>query len=205
MSDHRDKSTQPPRSFRNLLRTILMLDDTPHSIALGTAIGMFVGMTPTVGVQMLIVLGIAFLTRPFFHFNRVAGVLTVYVTNPLTIVPVYWFNYCVGTLFVEQRVSYEHFAAILQYEGFEQWWVTVSRLLSEVGLPLLTGSLIVAVICSLATYPAMIWLISRVRHRHASRECASVLSPQSDTDLKGDDQPEATTQPEPEEVGACHH
>jgi uncharacterized protein len=163
MPESQASKSQQPRSLRALLRAILMLDDTPHSIALGTAIGMFVGMTPTVGVQMLIVLCIAFLTRPFFHFNRVAAVLTVYVTNPLTIVPVYWFNYCVGTLFVQETVTYERFSSILEYRGFSEWTNTVSHLLSDVGLPLLTGSLIVAVICSLGTYPAMIWLTQRVR------------------------------------------
>jgi hypothetical protein len=39
----------------------LMLDDTPHRIALGIAIGVFVAWTPTVGVQMLAVIPIAFL------------------------------------------------------------------------------------------------------------------------------------------------
>ena len=184
MPESHASQTRQPRSLRTLLRTILMLDDTPHSIALGTAIGMFVGMTPTVGVQMVIVLCIAFLTRPFFRFNRVAAVLTVYVTNPLTIVPVYWFNYCVGTLFIEQTVTYERFSSILEYHSFKEWTATVSHLLSDVGMPLLTGSLIVALICSLATYPAMIWLIQRVRQhqgespseKDAAQPCLAALS-----------------------------
>ena len=162
MTESQTSKSPSPRSLRTLLRIILRLDDTPHSIALGTAIGMFVGMTPTVGVQMIIVLCVAFLTRPFFHFNRVAAVLTVYVTNPVTLVPVYWFNYCVGTLFVEETVTYERFASILEYKGFDEWSTTVSHLVSDVGMPLLTGSLIVALVSSFTTYPAMIWLISRV-------------------------------------------
>ena len=158
-----------PRSLRTLLRTILMLDDTPHSIALGTAIGMFVGMTPTVGVQMMIVLLIAVITQPLFRFNRVAGVLTVYVTNPLTIVPVYWFNYCVGGLFVRNTITYERFAQILEYNSLREWLATVSHLLSDVGWPLLLGSFLVASVCSILTYPAMLWLIRHVREDSGSR------------------------------------
>jgi hypothetical protein len=71
-----DDIPKPRRTPRTLLRSILMLDDTPHSVALGTAIGMFVGMTPTVGIQMIIVLIVAFLTRPFLKFNKIAAVLT---------------------------------------------------------------------------------------------------------------------------------
>ena len=86
---------------RSLLRKILLLDDTAHSIALGTAIGMFIGMTPTVGIQMILVLCLAFATRPLFHFNKVAALLTVYISNPFTVLPIYWFNYSIGTYFVE--------------------------------------------------------------------------------------------------------
>ncbi|HIC22647.1 MAG TPA: DUF2062 domain-containing protein, partial [Planctomycetes bacterium] len=34
-------------------RRILQLEGSSHSIALGTAIGLFVAMTPTVGLQMI--------------------------------------------------------------------------------------------------------------------------------------------------------
>jgi uncharacterized protein (DUF2062 family) len=72
---------------RTLLRTILSLDDTPHQIALGAAIGMFIAMTPTIGIQMALVMLVALLTRPFFHFNRVAALVMVYLSNPITMVP----------------------------------------------------------------------------------------------------------------------
>ncbi|MBV10370.1 MAG: hypothetical protein CMN21_14270, partial [Rubinisphaera sp.] len=66
------------------LRKIVSLDDTPHSIALGTSIGVFVAMTPTVGIQMVVVLLIAALCKPFFRFNQVAGLIAVYISNPVT-------------------------------------------------------------------------------------------------------------------------
>lgn len=144
-----------------MLRSILMLDDTPHSVALGTTIGMFVGMTPTVGIQMIIVLAIAFLVRPLFRFNRIAAVLTVYVTNPLTIIPIYWFNYQIGTCFVPSNVKYEDFVAIVRYDAHGDWSKRAMSLITELGAPLLVGCFVVATICSLLTYPAMRWLLSR--------------------------------------------
>ncbi|MEQ9069058.1 MAG: DUF2062 domain-containing protein, partial [Gimesia chilikensis] len=116
-----------------LLRSILMLDDSAHSIALGTAIGMFIALTPTVGIQMLLVVCVAFLTRPLFRFNQVASLITVYISNPLTIVPIYWFDYKVGTLFVGGSLTQKDFARILEFEGFSGWWETVKQLLLEVG------------------------------------------------------------------------
>lgn len=156
-----DQIPKPRMTPRVLLRSILMLDDTPHSIALGTAIGMFVGMTPTVGIQMLIVLSVGFLVRPFFSFNRIAAVLTVYVTNPFTIIPIYWFNYQVGTLFVPSNVTYEDFVAVVQFDRRGDWFGRAMSLISELGSPLLIGCLVVATVCSLLTYPSMRWLIRR--------------------------------------------
>lgn len=167
MSDRPDADRER-NTPRRVLRRILMLDDTAHSIALGTAIGMFIGMTPTVGIQMVLVLCLAFATRRLFHFNKVAALLTVYVSNPFTVLPIYWFNYSIGTYFVDATVTYEDFARTLEYEGFGQWWDTVVALFVQVGAPLLLGSLIVATVTSLPTYPLILWMVRKVRQESGS-------------------------------------
>ncbi|WP_339731461.1 DUF2062 domain-containing protein [uncultured Gimesia sp.] len=148
-----------------LLRSILMLDDSAHSIALGTAIGMFIALTPTVGIQMLMVICFAFLTRPLFRFNQIASLITVYISNPLTIVPIYWFDYKIGTYYVGGSMTQSDFARILEFEGFSGWWETVKQLLLEVGSPLIIGSLVVATFFSLATYPIMLRLVMHFQKR----------------------------------------
>jgi hypothetical protein len=161
MSTSIDDIPKPRMTPRALLRSILMLDDTPHSVALGTAIGMFIGMTPTVGIQMIIVMVMAFLTRPPFSFNRVAAVLTVYVTNPLTFIPIYWFNYQVGTRFIPSDVSYDDFVEIVQFDSHEKWSERAMSLITDLGAPLLVGCLLVAIVSSVLTYPTMRWLLRR--------------------------------------------
>ncbi|WP_144982853.1 DUF2062 domain-containing protein [Gimesia aquarii] len=146
-------------SPRRLLRSILMLDDTAHSIALGTAIGMFIALTPTVGIQMLMVICFAFVTRPLFRFNQIASLITVYISNPLTMIPIYWFDYKVGTYYVGGSMNQKEFAKIFEFEGFSGWWETVKQLILEVGSPLIIGSLIVATFCALVTYPIMLRLV----------------------------------------------
>lgn len=178
MSSSSDPVPKPRMTPRALLRSILMLDDTPHSIALGAAIGMFVGMTPTVGIQMLIVLFVAFLARPFFSFNRIAAVLTVYVTNPFTIIPIYWFNYQVGTVFVPSSVTYEDFVAVVQFDRKGDWLSRAMSLISELGSPLLIGCLVVATLCSLLTYPSMRWLIRRCAMHPANHAVSGSVTDQ---------------------------
>lgn len=155
-------------TLRSVLRSIVMLDDTPHSIALGTAIGMFVGLTPTMGIQMAIVLVIALLASPFFRFNKVAGCATVYITNPLTAGPVYFFEYWVGTLLVGGWMPYDRFVALMTCRTWSEWWDAIRRMVLEIGTPLLVGTTIVSIVGGVLTYPAMLWFLKRVRPARAT-------------------------------------
>ena len=150
-------------SPRRLLRRILHLDDTPHSIALGTAIGMFIGLTPTVGVQMMIVLVVAAVTRRFFHFNRVAGLLTVYVSNPITVVPLYVFFYAVGTWFVASTMTVTEFRVRLTGVFDSPAGDLAHFVFIDVGWPMLLGSAVTASIGAVITYPLIRRLLERRR------------------------------------------
>ncbi len=151
-------------SPRQLLRYVLSLDDSPHQIALGAAIGMFIGLTPTVGVQMAITLAVYYLCLPFFRFNCKAAIVMVYISNPLTMVPLYWFDYRVGqALFGGGDVSRSQFAAILNYHGWAEWWPTIRTLFVDLGWTMIAGSLIVGAVGAAVTYPAMRALLTRFR------------------------------------------
>lgn len=150
-------------SPRTLLRRILMLDDSPHAIALGTAIGAFIGMTPTVGLQLILVMITSALTRKLFYFNRAAALVTVYISNPLTVVPIYYLLFRTGALLVPGEITREELEAVLQFEGIEGWWAAVTRLAREIGAPLLVGTAIIAPVCGLVTYPVMLWLLKKTR------------------------------------------
>lgn len=163
-------------SPRTLLRQLLMLEDTPHSVALGTAIGMFIGMTPTVGIQMLIVVVVSFLTTPLFRFNRMAALITVYISNPLTMLPIYWANYKVGTLLIAAEHTWEEFSSRLGSDSVMGWWDQFVWLFEDVGMPLLVGSLIVATVLALATYPAMRALLRSI-HDDTTEQPASEETP----------------------------
>src|SRR5437867_5606952 len=91
------------RKLKGMFRAILMLDDTPHSIALGTAIGLFIAWTPTVGIHMILVVALALLLRA----NKVAGLIAVYISNPITLVPMYWIEYKLGAVVVDKHITYE--------------------------------------------------------------------------------------------------
>ena len=144
----------------NLIR-LMRLKDSPDRIARGMALGLFIGMTPTFGVQMGLALVLALLLRE----NKLAAVLGVWVTNPLTAPFIYGLEYEVGRRLlhlplpdIELRFTYEY----LQHLGW------------QVILPLCLGSLLFAVVFSAFGYITTLksvpvlrkWRIPRWPRRH---------------------------------------
>ena len=96
--------------YRKFIVRLLELDDTPKEIARRIAIGVFIAMTPTVGIQMITIA----VTRTIFNGNRLAGVAMAWISNPLTIVPIYWFDYFIGSMILRTKiVSIEEIARVV--------------------------------------------------------------------------------------------
>lgn len=59
--------------FRGLIAKLMALKDTPHAIAGGVAIGMFMGFSPLLGLKTVIAVGVAYL----FRCNIIAAAVSV--------------------------------------------------------------------------------------------------------------------------------
>ena len=79
-------------AFRDKLKAILQINDTPHHIAMSFAFGVFWGMSPLLGIHTL---G-AFFTAWLLRLNRFVALVGVFITNPWTFVPIYTFSLWVG-------------------------------------------------------------------------------------------------------------
>ena len=150
-------------SPRTLLRSVLALDDSPHAIALGVAIGIFVGLTPTVGIQTAVVLLIVFLTRRFFYFNGSAAIAATYVSNPFTMLPLYYLWYRLGAWFVPGSMPFEQVRAALNFDGPAEWWSAMCALGIQVGGPMFIGALLTAVAGVIIAYPITLFLVKWAR------------------------------------------
>ncbi|MCC8191133.1 MAG: DUF2062 domain-containing protein [Planctomycetes bacterium] len=81
---------------RRILRGLGRATGTAHQIALGVAIGFFVGWLPIVGIQMAVAVVLCALLKA----NQVVPIFPIWLTNPVTLVPIFSFNYWVGWLLV---------------------------------------------------------------------------------------------------------
>ncbi len=78
--------------FRDTFRSIFKVKETPHRIALAFAMGVFIGISPLIGLHYILALAIAWLVR----LNKIIAVVGVSVNNPWTIVPISSFSVWLG-------------------------------------------------------------------------------------------------------------
>ncbi len=82
------------RQVKLMFVRFVRLRGLPEEIAKGVALGIFIGMTPTFGFQMAIALFFAYLLKE----NRLAAILGVWITNPVTAPVIYSIEYEMGRI-----------------------------------------------------------------------------------------------------------
>ncbi len=134
-----------------LLRKLFALKDTPHSIAGGVAIGVFIGFTPLFGVKTLLSLGLAYILR----CNMMAAVIAVSLHDVFILFSpmLLRLEYDIGYWLMSHphqhapklQMHHEHFKELLRMS-------TDVDALKHVGLPLLVGSLFIALPSAVVAY-----------------------------------------------------
>jgi uncharacterized protein (DUF2062 family) len=159
-----------PHSFRTRreLRFLGKLLDDPfllhlnrRSVAGACALGLFVAFIPVPG-QMLIAAALAILIR----VNLVLSAVTVWITNPITMPPIFYFCYRLGA-----RVLGEH-ARSVPFEPSLQWFW---QELAVIWQPLLLGCLLLGAAAALLGYVSvqLLWrlhVVQALRSRRLRRE-----------------------------------
>jgi uncharacterized protein (DUF2062 family) len=141
------------RQFKDLIKRLLHIEDTPERTALAYSIGVLLGFSPFLGFHTLMGLAIAFL----FNLNRVAILLGVWSNMPWWTIPFYtmatWLGMWVTGFRVENWNTKEMFQIGIDH-GFlsSDFW---SRAGSQWNLLLsfLIGSQILATLLSVIVYP----------------------------------------------------
>ena len=160
--------------MKSFFAWLIMLNDTPHSIAMGVAIGWFIGMTPTVGIQITLVA----VTSLFIRLNRTAGCVMVLITNPLTMVPIFFVNYLLGTWILRMEpVHWEFFVSEFEKAfAYDQWYEklfvmlrALGRLSLELAGPLWLGCVVVGIVGAVPFYFIVRRAVVSYREAHRRR------------------------------------
>ena len=134
--------------------TLMAINDTPHSIALGSAIGIFFGFTPLMSVKTLGSIGTAWV----FRSNKVAAAIAVTLHDVLLpLMPaIYFFEYRMGYWMLHGVMPFRVRPKQLGFWESLNWHVFVRSV-----WPTLLGSLFLALPFALATYFLLRMLVSR--------------------------------------------
>ncbi|MDX9788504.1 MAG: DUF2062 domain-containing protein [Desulfobacterales bacterium] len=80
------------KRVRKLYERFIQIRGNPKEIALGFALGLFIGFSPTMGLQI----ALAVFFASIFKWNKYAAAIAVWITNPLTAPFIYSFTYVIG-------------------------------------------------------------------------------------------------------------
>ena len=146
------------RRIRLIYLKLLRLRDKPEVVAKGLAVGVFAGCFPFFGLQSLIGLFLA----TIFRGSKVAAYAATWISNPLTYVPLYIFNYKLGKLLLGTE---DTLLPALDLESFTAF----KELGSVFALTLLTGSFVVGIITGMITYFYSLAILQRLQYSRTMR------------------------------------
>jgi len=142
------------RRIRYLYLKFVRLRGHPKELARGLAAGVFAGMFPLFGLQTIIGVAIAFRIKG----NPLMAAGGTWISNPLTYLPIYAFNYRLGCWLLG-RPAVNLFTDV---ESLKSWLETGT----DVGIALMLGSFVMGVLFGVLSYFAGLPLIRRARRQY---------------------------------------
>lgn len=161
-----------------VVERVFGINDEPKRIAWGVFWGLFIGCSPTMGVQILLYLALSSLLR----FNRVAGIPFLFVSNPFTAIPLYYSAWFLGALVLGSRphgpepdgplkgfdvFAFDSYSLLARQMGEEAFWQNAMETFLAIGGELWVGALIFGTISGafgfLLTYRGVMWYRNQLR------------------------------------------
>jgi len=191
-------------SIRLAWRKVLSQPGSSQAIARGFAAGAFIAMTPTLGIQIVL----AFFTAWAVRGNRVVALIPIWATNPVTMPPLLWFEYVLGSRIIYGRehpsasVIFEQVRLAIQDARGQGWFHStmdaagaILEMSWSVLGPLLLGSLIVSAVTGVVAYYVTVYAVEklRARRKHRLRDLLRKL-------LKKETQPTSVERPPAEKA-----
>lgn len=130
-----------PHKIKHLFFKVLKSNSSTVDVADGLAIGVFVAFQPIMGSQMTVALFLTWL----FRKNSWVAVLAAWITNPLTFVPIYLFNYWAGLFFYPEGARFEEVRRTFSESLSTQ---TVMAMGKDILVPLIVGSAAVGILAA---------------------------------------------------------
>ena len=132
------------------------LQGDPRHIAIGMAIGVFVGVTPTIPFHTVIALALAFI----FRGSKPAAAIGVWFANPVTIPVFYIGSFKLGTLILNKPIPFD-----VKFESITE----LMSLGLDVTIAIIVGGAILGILPAIIVYILTYRIMIRVREKAKKR------------------------------------
>ncbi len=139
-------------SYREVLKTIIKLDDTPEKLALSFAVGVYISVSPFFGIHTILIIIISVL----FGLNKVAAIAGSWVNMPWTVPIVYYSEYKIGAFLLNKNIRFSLKPFTIEHylkSGSDAFWA------------IFIGSVIEGILFGIIFYFLLKYLIVTYRRR----------------------------------------
>jgi uncharacterized protein len=160
------------RRFRERVTAVFHLDEEPSRLAMGMAVGVFIGITPLYGFHTLLALAVAFV----FRLNKAATITGTWLNLPWFAPFVYGFSLKLGEAILSgnfrlSRMSVSELAEVAgsylwanPYEHAGYFWQLLWDMLFVASKPLFVGTTVVGLVLAVVTYVVTLEAVRELRH-----------------------------------------
>lgn len=154
------------RSFSYIRKRILRISATPHKVALGFAIGIFLACSPLFGMHIILAIFFSWVLRA----NIAAAIIGTVFSNPLTFLLIVMADYKIGYFFLsffsnvdeislsQIRVLFDGLALSNVSLLFKGAWLSIMR-------PMILGGTLLGIIFSSLSYIGVYRAIARFQQK----------------------------------------
>lgn len=142
------------RPLRYYYYRLMRMEGSAEALARGLAVGVFAGLFPLFGLQTIVGIALAVLVRG----NKIMAAAGTWISNPITNLPIFFFNFKVGKWIFDANHLSIDFAALHN-------WETLSAIGIELIVVWLAGCFVVGCISALISYFLGLRLVRRWRMR----------------------------------------
>jgi len=130
--------------LKRFIKKILLINAEPWRIALSVAIGIFIGLFIPVGFQTIITIPLAL----FLQCNLFLATTATLISNPLTVVPLYYLNIKIGSFFTSIQISTDEFINLTSNFSFDSF----QKLGADLLIVFFTGSFVEGLVAGILSY-----------------------------------------------------
>ncbi len=150
------------RGLQSLYLKIFRINDSPHKIAAGFGLGVFLGILPATGVIAAIILSV------FLRINRASAILGSVITNTWVTIPFFFMSIQIGAKLSGSTPESIKAEWILLFQDFH-WAKLMEGAAQKIFIPIVLGYIFLSLCAGVLAYLIALAVTSWMQRRKAIR------------------------------------